>query len=289
MLAFAATATLSCTQCSVVPPLPCPRDSEGAPVVCATDVQCQDGLFCNDRELCQPGAANTNECGCMYAVPATPCRADEVCLEETERCVVDCPGESPDADMDGHRSLPCGGDDCDDADANRYPGNPEVCDVGVHDEDCNPETYGVLDVDRDGFIDMRCCNDEPGSGSYCGDDCADNNAGMHPGLAEVCNGTDDDCDAVIDEGATVTAYPDVDGDGHGAGAAEDACADSAGYAPLGNDCDDTNASLLPGAMRCTGVGLPAIEICGTDGVWFEASCGANQNCIPQPNGTGLCR
>jgi hypothetical protein len=40
-----------------------------------------------------------------------------------------------DADGDGHRAMNCGGDDCDDADANRFPGRTEVCDTTMHDED----------------------------------------------------------------------------------------------------------------------------------------------------------
>ncbi len=288
-LGLAAAATLSCSQCSVEPPLPCPRDAAGNPIPCTTDAQCQDGNFCDGSEQCMPGAANTNECGCLYAVPASPCRANEECLEESARCVEVCTEGGPDADGDGHRAASCGGDDCDDADAARFPGNVEVCDVGVLDEDCNPTTFGDRDDDRDGFIDSRCCNDEPGSGSYCGNDCADNLAEVHPGLAEVCNGLDDNCNADVDEAVTVAVYPDADGDGHGAGAALDACADSAGYSPLGNDCDDTNAALLPGAMRCTGVGLSKVEICGADGAWTETFCGANEECIAQPNGTGVCQ
>ncbi|HBQ14922.1 MAG TPA: hypothetical protein DEF51_28615 [Myxococcales bacterium] len=35
----------------------------------------------------------------------------------------------------------------------------------------------------------------------CGDDCDDRNASTFPGAAETCNGIDDDCDGVVDEGA----------------------------------------------------------------------------------------
>ena len=34
----------------------------------------------------------------------------------------------------------------------------------------------------------------------CTGDCNDNNASVHPGAAESCNGVDDDCDATVDEG-----------------------------------------------------------------------------------------
>jgi len=41
-----------------------------------------------------------------------------------------------DDDGDGHRSSACGGDDCDDANAARYPTATEVCNAGI-DDDCN--------------------------------------------------------------------------------------------------------------------------------------------------------
>jgi len=114
-----------------------------------------------------------------------------------------------DADHDSHLSLACGGDDCDDHDANRYPGNLEVCDS--HDEDCNPNTFGTLDGDGDGYISAMCCN-----GTVCGNDCNDMNPSVHPTEAESCDRLDNDCDGAIDESlVTVGYYPDCDSDGYG--------------------------------------------------------------------------
>jgi len=62
------------------------------------------------------------------------------------------------ADGDGRDSIACGGDDCDDNDRNRYPGNAEVCDAEDHDEDCDATTFGNRDVDGDGHIDALCGN-----------------------------------------------------------------------------------------------------------------------------------
>ena len=105
-----------------------------------------------------------------------------------------------DADADGFVGMEWGGDDCDETDANRYPGNSEVPDVEGHDEDCDYRTIGTRDIDNDGFIDARIWNrrDDGGRPVY-GDDCDDTLRGVNPGQAEVPgNGLDDDCDGDID-------------------------------------------------------------------------------------------
>src|SRR6185295_249927 len=107
-----------------------------------------------------------------------------------------------DDDSDGHRAASCGGDDCDDADPNRYPGATEVCDAADHDEDCDSSTCGFRDSDADGYGDSACCN-AGGSGPICGDDCNDANTNVHPSQTETCNGVDDNCDGLLDEGVTV--------------------------------------------------------------------------------------
>lgn len=96
------------------------------------------------------------------------------------------PPAERDGDGDSHVNHALGGDDCDDNDANRYPGNHEICDTAHHDEDCNPATYGERDADRDGYPDARCCNRQPGRGLACGSDCDDTNAAIHPD-AQACS------------------------------------------------------------------------------------------------------
>ena len=97
------------------------------------------------------------------------------------------PALAVDADGDGHRSVSSGGDDCDDRDPNRFPGNTEVCDDRHHDEDCNPETFGRRDVDRDGLNDNRCCNISTNGVQTCGRDCDDSNRAIQTD-SQVCDG-----------------------------------------------------------------------------------------------------
>lgn len=181
-----------------------------------------------------------------------------------------------DADSDGYgdasdtvmrSSQPNGyvtnGSDCDDNDASVHPGAVEVCDGkdnncdGRIDETCTYTTY-YKDADRDGHgnpNDTVIRSAQPSGYVSSGDDCDDNDAGVYPGAAEVCDGKDNNCDGRIDETCTYTTYyKDADRDGHGNPA--DTVIRSArpsGYVSSGDDCDDNDASVYPGAAEvCDG-------------------------------------
>ncbi len=211
---------------------------------CARDAECDDGRFCNGSEQCRPDAAEADARGCVPAV--TPCAATQTCDETADACRADC-GLAPDADGDGHEAEDCGGDDCDDGDASRFPGAPETCDAADVDEDCDPTTFGDRDDDRDGFVDVLCCN-VFGTARTCGADCDDADPTAHPTEAESCDGVDNDCDGRVDESGGRTFHRDADGDGFGdpAGEVRMACALPPGFVENATDCDDAQAGRNPG-------------------------------------------
>jgi alpha-tubulin suppressor-like RCC1 family protein len=194
--------------------------------------------------------------------------ASQSCDEPTQRCLSPC-DRNADVDGDGHRAQNCGGDDCDDNDANRYPGNTEVCD-GSHDEDCNAGTVGDTDMDTDGYVSSACCNARTGMPSVCGDDCNDMARSVHPSATEACNGIDDNCNGTADDSLPIfTYYPDCDGDNFGDMSVTmglDACGPPVtpptcgGVAPMAQwvrnngDCDDLRAQVNPGTVEiCDGL------------------------------------
>ncbi|MCB9762737.1 MAG: hypothetical protein H6739_23250 [Alphaproteobacteria bacterium] len=158
-----------------------------------------------------------------------------------------------DVDGDGYYET----EDCDDADATVYPEAPERCD-GV-DQDCDgqvdedvQDTF-YADADGDGFGDpdmpIVACELPPHAARNA-EDCDDSDGSVHPYTAETCQGIDDDCDGLVDEGVTLTWYTDADGDGYGdAETVETGCTIPSGAVDVGFDCDDESDATNPAAQE----------------------------------------
>ncbi len=69
---------------------------------------------------------------------------------------------------------------------------------------CTSPGNWYQDQDGDGYgitsVLVPACTQPPGYAANF-DDCDDANPTVHPGMAEACNGVDDDCDTVVDDGA----------------------------------------------------------------------------------------
>jgi Putative metal-binding motif len=209
-----------------------------------------------------------------------------------------------DADGDGYVDVRCenfsetggraGGDDCDDSRADTHPDLPEVCDT--RDNNCDGAIdEGVLftlyvDTDLDGYgTDLedttQGCTLLQGY-SFVSSDCDDARDDVHPGLPELCDGLDNDCNGEDDEGAMDTFFVDDDHDGFGTSETVDACTEEPGIAVRSGDCDDANAAIVNGSMRCEN----ALEyVLCDDGAWTGPANCPTQQCLAQPNGVGICR
>ncbi|HEV8200098.1 MAG TPA: MopE-related protein [Candidatus Polarisedimenticolia bacterium] len=88
-----------------------------------------------------------------------------------------------------------------------------------------------------GRLHMTPDSDQDGDGyTRCGGDCNDTQASIHPGVVDVCDTIDNDCDGVVDEGV------DADGDGHST------CA---------SDCNDSDGAVWTAPVDVTGLAVNA--------------------------------
>ncbi len=153
--------------------------------------------------------------------------------------------------------------DCNDEDPAINPTGAERC--NELDDDCDGETdegepggctLWYKDGDDDGwgsesFKRCLCEAQAPYSVDRAGD-CDDSAPEVSPDGTELCNGMDDNCDGRTDEPEAEDCrsfFRDSDGDGHGAADDPRCFCEATGMykAEAPDDCDDTNASIRPGA------------------------------------------
>ena len=246
----------------------------GAPEACdATDSDCDgdsidgfldtdgDGtLDCVDSDDDNDGFEDDDDCGPLNGsiYPDAP----EVC----DAIDSDCDGDLVDGDLDtdGDGTPDCiegdiDGDgfnaavDCDDGDTSVYPGAPETPDDGI-DQDCNGfDTVTCFeDLDGDTWGTAATVLGDDGDCLDAGEstidtDCDDADPGSFPGAPEIA---DDGIDQNCSGDDTITCFVDADGDAFGSQSnvlsADGDCFD-AGEAPTGDDCNDADNTIWPGA------------------------------------------
>jgi hypothetical protein len=116
----------------------------------------------------------------------------------------------------------------------------------------------IMDAPKTAFAQWEAQDiypDDDQDGFKADVDCDDTDPNVNPGVTEVCDGIDNNCDGNIDEGVKNTFYEDSDSDGYGN---EDvtiqACEPPEGFVPDNTDCDDTTPLANPGATEaCDGI------------------------------------
>ncbi|HEY6882226.1 MAG TPA: MopE-related protein, partial [Polyangiales bacterium] len=104
-------------------------------------IACDDGVYCNGSERCEPSAPNADVRGCVSTGPVV-CAAGQTCSERMHACSVCSDSALDDGDGDGHEAASCGGDDCRDDDPTAYPGAAEAC--NGRDDDCDGTIDGTV-------------------------------------------------------------------------------------------------------------------------------------------------
>jgi hypothetical protein len=165
-----------------------------------------------------------------------------------------------------------GGNDCNDTDPTIFPTASELCDGILNDCD---GSIPPRETDNDGDDHVECTIDFGGwDGPFpgmLGDDCDDADPTVYPLADELCDGIINDCAVRFDPADPFVplASNEVDDDGDGF---VECTEDFGGWHGVlisgGDDCDDVDPTIFPGALElcdgqfnnCEFPVLPAVEI-----------------------------
>lgn len=113
-----------------------------------------------------------------------------------------------------------------------------------------------------GAYEFQQNRDDDSDGYTIINDCNDHNASVNPGMAELCDGVDNNCDGNIDEGFT-----DSDNDG---------------YTVCVGDCNDNNPTINPGALEIPYDGIDqdcsGTDLTDLDGDGYDSTAAGGNDC-----------
>ena len=152
----------------------------------------------------------------------------------------------------------------------------DLCDH--YDNDCNGKVDDGPFSDKDGDGYTFCGQTDPATGRPVSADCDDDDASVHPDATETCNGKDDDCDGVVDDGACAAGQTCVPKTGACIGTAS-ACTPQ--NCPAPRQCDAST-------QQCVDINGNLGTACNGDLACQSKICGDGKILTPPVAGAGVC-
>ena len=170
---------------------------------------CSQGFLCRDPNNDGIGECVQPSVGCSDSDADSICDTSDNCVNNANSNQVDLDrdgkGDICDSDADGDGFLStsfAGGTDCSDMNKNINPSKQDICGNNV-DEDCSGSDLVCpplcIDADGDGY----------GSNCLLGTETCDDDPLVNPGINEICDGVDNNCNSNVDEGITRACGTDI--------------------------------------------------------------------------------